>query len=68
MKIAILFPLLIALMFSALLAEPMDVNGRFQSRTPGGFPDAWGMQEWGGYKPFPDVRWSTDSRVGGAWL
>lgn len=56
MKTTILFPLLIALMCGALSAEPIDVNGRFQSRTPGGFPDAWIMHEWGGYKPFPDVR------------
>jgi len=56
MKTTILFPLLTALMCGALLAEPMDVNGRFQSRTPGGFPDGWVMHEWGGYKPFPLVR------------
>ena len=56
MKTTILFPLLIALMSGALLAEPIDVNGRFQSKTPGGFPDGWVMHEWGGYKPFPDVK------------
>jgi len=48
--------LLIALMRGALSAEPIDVNGRFQSKTPGGFPDGWVMDEWGGYKPFPDVK------------
>ena len=51
-----LFPLLIALMCGSLLAEPIDVNGRFQSKTPGGFPDGWVMHEWGGYKPFPTVK------------
>lgn len=56
MKTSILFPLLIALMCGALLAEPIDVNGRFQSTTPGGFPDGWIMHEWGGYKPFPNVK------------
>ncbi|MDI9446337.1 MAG: hypothetical protein QM844_19425, partial [Planctomycetota bacterium] len=56
MKTTILFPLLIALMCGALPAEPIDVNGRFQSQAPGGFPDGWVMHEWGGYKPFPDVR------------
>ena len=43
-------------MSGALLAEPIDVNGRFHSKTPGGFPDGWVMHEWGGYKPFPDVK------------
>jgi hypothetical protein len=56
MKITILLPLLITLMCGALLAEPMDVNGRFQSGTPGGFPDGWAIHEWGGYKPFPAVK------------
>ncbi|NLX99903.1 MAG: hypothetical protein GXY83_27715, partial [Rhodopirellula sp.] len=56
MKTTILFPLLTALMSGALLAEPIDVNGRFHSKTPGGFPDGWVMHEWGGYKPFPDVK------------
>ena len=51
-----LFSLLIALVCDALLAEPIDVNGRFRSQTPGGFPDAWVMHEWGGYKPFPTVK------------
>ena len=41
---------------AAFAAEPIDVNGRFQSRTPGGFPDGWVMHEWGGYKPFPEVK------------
>ena len=56
MKTTILFPSLMALMCGALLAEPIDVNGRFQAKTPGGFPDGWVMHEWGGYKPFPDVK------------
>jgi len=56
MKSTILCLLLIALMCGALLAEPMDVNGHFQSTAPGGFPDGWVMHEWGGYKPFPEVK------------
>jgi hypothetical protein len=51
-----LLSLLIALVCGPLLAETIDVNGRFRSRTPGGFPDAWVMHEWGGYKPFPTVK------------
>ena len=51
-----LFSLLIALVCDSLLAETIDVNGRFRSPTPGGFPDAWVMHEWGGYKPFPTVK------------
>ena len=51
-----LFSLLIALVCDSLLAEEIDVNGRFRSPTPGGFPDAWVMHEWGGYKPFPTVK------------
>jgi len=54
--IPFVFPLLIALMCDALSAEPIDVNGRFRSKTPGGFPDGWVMHEWGGYKPFPEVK------------
>src|SRR5690606_15269020 len=56
MKITILVPLLMALTCGAVLAEPIDVNGRFQAETLGGFPDGWVMHEWGGYKPFPHVK------------
>ncbi|MGI6418165.1 MAG: family 16 glycosylhydrolase [Thermoguttaceae bacterium] len=56
MKTTILFLLLIALMCGVLLAETIDVNGRFRSPTPGGFPDAWVMHEWSGYKPLPTVK------------
>jgi len=56
MKTTILFPLLMVLLCDVLLAEPIDVNGRFQATAPGGFPDGWVMHEWGGYKPFPDVK------------
>ncbi|NLY00555.1 MAG: glycoside hydrolase family 16 protein, partial [Rhodopirellula sp.] len=51
-----LFSSIIALVCTPLLAEVIDVNGRFQSKTPGGFPDAWAMHEWGGYKPLPTVK------------
>ena len=56
MKTTMFFPLLMALMCGALLAEPIDVKGRFPSTASGGFPDGWVMHEWGGYKPFPDVK------------
>lgn len=56
MKFSILSPLLLALMCGALFAAPVDVNGRFQSKAPGGIPDGWVMHEWSGYKPFPDVK------------
>ena len=63
-----LFSLLIALVCVPILAETIDVNGRFRSQTPGGFPDAWVMHEWGGYKPFPTVKTIPNACAGNTAL